>query len=109
MFISTFCLQKIFNAEILDNTIFVAHNYMFKVLECLTICHRSTNILLLEIREKSGIFWLTYQPHSSSANCTRELLKPLKDSASILDCNEVNFLVGSCGFFVSDVISEVLF
>ena len=38
-----------------------------------------------------------------------ELFKSSKDSANLLVCNEKFFLVGTCGFFVSDVISEVVF
>jgi len=60
----------------------------------------------LEIGEKPGIFRLTYRPHSSSANCARELFKPSKDSASLWLCNEKNWGGGSC-YFVSDIISEV--
>jgi len=37
------------------------------------------------------------------------MIKPLKDSASLLVCNEKVFLVRGCGFFVSDVIGEVVF
>jgi len=37
----------------------------------------------LEIGEKPGIFWLTYQPHSSSDNCVTEPFKSSKDSASL--------------------------
>jgi len=42
----------------------------------------------IEIGEKTGIFRLTYQPHRSLADCTRELFKPPKDSASLWVCNE---------------------
>jgi len=58
------CLQKI-----------VSSNYHF-------VC-RSTNILYVELRENAGIFRLTYQLHSSSADCATELCKPSKDSASL--------------------------
>jgi len=42
-----------------------------------------TNISYLEIGEKTGMFGLTYQPHSSSTHCARELFKPSKDLASL--------------------------
>ena len=57
--------------------------------------------------KKTGIFRLTYQLHSSSANCARELFKPSKDLASLQVRSEKNFLV--LGFFVSDIISKVSF
>jgi len=61
-------------------------------------------------RPKTSSCQLPYQRHSSSADCTRELFKPSKDLASLLVCTQKeNFLVGGCGFFVSDVISEVVF
>jgi len=63
----------------------------------------------LEIEEKPGIFWLTYQPHSSSVDCTRELFKPSKDSANLNVCNEKKFLVLGVSFFVSGVIRKVGF
>jgi len=33
------------------------------------------------------------------------MLKGSKDSASLVVCNETIFLVGVCGFFMSDIIS----
>ena len=56
-------------------------------------------------QSKTSSFRLPYQQHSSSANCTRELFKPSKDLASLIDCNEKKSF--SFVFFVSDVISEV--
>jgi len=44
---------------------------------------RHMNTACLENGLKSGIFWLTWQPHSTSADCAKELFKPLKDSASL--------------------------
>jgi len=67
------------------------------------------NILYPEIRLKSSIFWLSYQSHSSSADCARELFKPSKDLASLLVCNEKNFLVLGVGFYMSGIKSEVFF
>ena len=48
-------------------------------------------IIHLEIGLESSIFQLSYQPHSSSTDCTRKLLQPSKDSASLLVCNEKIF------------------
>ena len=53
----------------------------------------------LEIGLKSSIFWLSYQYHSSSANCARELFKPSKDSASLRVCNEKKVFVLGFKFF----------
>jgi len=38
-----------------------------------------------------------------------DLVKVSKDAASLVVCTRKNFLVGGCGFFVSDVISGGLF
>jgi len=48
---------------------------------------------------KLSSFRLPYQRHSSS-DCTLELFKPSKDSASLLVCTQKNVLVGGCGYFV---------
>jgi len=45
---------------------------------------------------------------NSIAVSARELFKCSKYSASLVVCNEKNFLLGGCRFFVSDVISEGL-
>jgi len=42
---------------------------------------------------------------NSGAESSRELFKGSKDMTSLLACTRKNFLVGGCGFFVSDVIS----
>jgi len=42
------------------------------------------------------------------AKSGRELFKGSKDAASLLVCTRKNFLVGGCGFFVSDFISGVV-
>jgi len=62
------------------------------------------NISYLENREEPGIFQLTYQPHSSSVDCARELFKTLKESANLRVYNEKKF---GFVFFVSDVKSKV--
>jgi len=60
-------------------------------------------------RPKTSSFQLPYQWHNSSADCSRELLKPSKDLASLLVCSRKKFfLVGGCGFLVTDVISGVV-
>jgi len=67
------------------------------------------NISYLDFWHKTSSFRLLYQRHSSSADCTRELFKNLNGSASLLVCTLENFFGWGCGFFVSDVISEVVF
>jgi len=44
------------------------------------------DIFILRFRPKNISFWLPYQHHSSSANCTRELFKSSNRSASLLVC-----------------------
>jgi len=58
---------------------------------------------------KNSSFWLPYQHPSSSAGCARELFMGSNGSASLVDCTKKKiFLVGGCGFFVTDVIREVV-
>jgi len=57
---------------------------------------------------KNSSFWLPYQRPSSSADCARELFNGSNGSDSLVDCTQKNFLVGGCGFLVTDVISEVV-
>ena len=71
----------------------------------LTPCCGHTNISYFEIRHKSSIFRLSYQPHSSSADCAKELFKHSTDLVSLRVCNEKNSVLGFC-FFVSDIIRE---
>jgi len=44
-----------------------------------------------------------FAPTHSGAGSGRELFKPSKDAASLLVCTRKKFLVGGCGFFVSDI------
>jgi len=58
---------------------------------------------------KTSSCQLPYQHHSYSTNCATKLFKGSNRSASLLVCTrEKIFLVGGCGFFVSDIISEVV-
>ena len=61
------------------------------------------------IQPKTSTFRLSYQRHRSSIDCARELFKPLNDLASLLVCTQKNFFGWGSGFFVSEVISEVVF
>ena len=81
------------------------------------ICNRTTclNTLRAGVRYirtfglKNSSFRLPYQRPSSSTDCARELLNGSKGSASLVDYTRKKiFLVGGCGFFVTDVISEVV-
>jgi len=51
----------------------------------------------LEIGEKPGIFQSTYQPHSFSANCGRELFKPSKDLVRLRVCSEKKIVLDIFG------------
>jgi len=47
---------------------------------------------------------------SSADYCAGELFKGSNESTSLLVCTRKRFfLVGGCGFFVSDIISKVVF
>ena len=71
--------------------------------------NRGTIYSYLDFSLKSSSFQLPYQRPSSSADCARELFKGLNGLDRLLDCTRKKFLVGGGGFFVSDVISEVVF
>ena len=57
---------------------------------------------------KNSSFRLPYQRPSSSTDCARVLFKGSNGSASLAECTQKNFLVGGCGLFVTDIISEVV-
>jgi len=84
------------------------HCFLPLLLVLLTLWELAYDIFVPRFRPKTSSFRLPYQRHSSSANCARELFKGSNGSASLLVCTQKNFLVGGCGFFVSDVISEVV-
>ena len=65
------------------------------------------DIFISRFRPKTISFRLPYKRHSSSADCARELFKGSNGSAGLH--SKKLFLVGGCRFFVSDVISEVVF
>jgi len=73
-----------------------------------TLWEPAYNIFVLWFRPKNSSFWLPYQCPISSADCATELFKGSNGSASLVDCIRKNYLVGGCGFFVTDVISEVV-
>jgi len=65
--------------------------------------------LYLDFGLKNSSFQLPYQWPRSSTDCTRELFKSSNRSASLVDCTrKKHLLVGGCGFFVTDIISEVV-
>ena len=61
-----------------------------------------------DFRKKSSSFRLPFQRPSSSADCAGELFNRSNGSASLVDCTQKKFFAWGCGFFVSDVISEVV-
>jgi len=58
-----------------------------------------SDTFVLGNRPKTSSFWLLYQQHSFSVDCAKELFKPLKDSASLLVCNEKNVFGFEFRFF----------
>ena len=61
-------------------------------------------------RPKTSSCQLPYNHHSSSVDCTIELFKHPKRIGQYSSLHsEKKFLVVGCGFFVNDVISEVVF
>jgi len=65
-------------------------------------------VVLAIFAKKNSSFRLPYQRPSSSADCARELFNGLNGSASLVDGTRKKILPGGCGFFVNDVISEVV-
>jgi len=74
----------------------------------LTLWEPGYDIFVLWNRPKTSSCQLPYQRHSSSANCAKELFKWSNGLARLLVCTQKKFLVGGCGFFVSDIISEAV-
>ena len=72
----------------------------------LTLWEPAYDVFVPRFRPKTSSCQLPYQCHSSSADCARELFKGSNGSASLVDCTQKNFLVGGCGFFMSDIISS---
>ena len=60
-------------------------------------------------RPETSSCQLPYQHHSSSADCAGELFKGSNGSASHLVCTQKTIFGWGCGFFESDIISEVVF
>jgi len=64
----------------------------------LNIFRAGVRYIRTSIRPKKR-FWLPYQPHSSSADCARELFKASNRSTNRLVCTLKKFFVGGCEFF----------
>ena len=61
-----------------------------------------------QFSEKNSSFQLLYQRPSSSVDCARELFNGSNRSASLVDCTRKKFFGWGCGFFMSDVVNEVV-
>jgi len=83
------------------------HIYLYII--PLTLWEPAYKYIIPGFQPKTSSFRLPYQHHSSSAKCARELFKVSNGSTSLLDCTKKNFLVGGCEFFVSNVVSEIVF
>jgi len=75
----------------------------------LTLWEPAYNIFICRFRPKNSSFRLPYQRPSSSNDCARELFKGSKriNQSNRLHSKK-NFLPRGCGFFVTDVTSEVV-
>jgi len=79
-------------------------------LKGLTLWEPGYDIFVLRFRPKTSSFRLPYQRPSSSADCVRELFKGSNGLDSHLDCSRKKiFWLGGGEFFMSDVISELVF
>jgi len=61
--------------------------------------------MLQAFRAKTTGLHLALREGNSGAKSGRKLFKVSKDSENLVVSNENIFLVGGCGFFVSDIIS----
>ena len=76
----------------------------------LTLWELAYKYIVPRFRPKTSSFQLPYQCHISSVDGTRELFNGSNGLDSLLVCTRKKiFLFGGCRFFVSDVISEVVF
>jgi len=78
----------------------LAHNYV-------GLLKTSAHVVFTFQTHVSHIKAITLYHCNSSADCTKELLKPSKDVASLLDCSETKLEGFGLHFFVGDVISGV--
>ena len=94
--------------HILNQTAFIHSLLWCNPQYVLTLWEPAYDIFILRFRPKKQQFRLPYQRPSSSTDCARELFKGSDGSASLVDGTRKNFCGWGCGFFVSDVISEVV-
>jgi len=79
--------------------------YLFFEPEYLSALNTFASGLIQAVRVKTaGSHMVLHENFSSSVSAT-DSAKSSKDSTSLAVCTRKKFLVGSCGFFVSDVIS----
>jgi len=76
------------------------HVYLFE--------SKRTIYLYFDFGLKNSSFLLPCQRPSSTADCARELINGSNGSASLVDCTRKKFFGWGCGYFVTDVISEVV-
>jgi len=80
----------------------------FLVWKCQLQCKQSCLNTLRASPQYIRTSILVAQHPSSSADCARELFKGPNGSASLVDCTRKKIFGWGCGFFVTDVISEVV-
>ena len=79
-----------------------------KVNQHMALINTIASVLFQAFRTKSGGSHVALRKRNSDAESARELFKCSKDLASHVVCNEKQFLVGGCGFFVSDFLCRGL-
>ena len=103
--------------EISQRGLFYINRYLTKFLLTLKFCVSDKNFTCLtpwrlggfgNFPKKNSSFRLPYQCPSSSVDCARELFNSSNGSASLVDCTRKKIFAWGCGFFVTDVISEVV-
>jgi len=75
----------------------------------LTLCRPVYEYVIPGFQPKTSRFRSPYRHLSSFADCPRELFKGSNGLAVFSSALEKIFLIGGCGFFINDVVSEIVF
>jgi len=90
------------------NVCLVGFKVTWKMFNTLHFESRRTIYSHFDFGLKNNSFRLPYQRSSSSVDCTRELFNGSNGSASLVEYTRKKVFGWGCGFFVTDVISEVV-
>ena len=72
---------------------------------CINLFSTLLRLVMFEDFMPKNVLHMALRKRNFGTESSRELLKGSKDTASLPVCTRKKFLVGECGFFMSDVIS----